>query len=643
MDYRKDIDGLRALAVLMVVFYHLGFDWIPGGFVGVDVFFVISGFLITGIIYKGISTNEFSIIEFYIRRARRILPALYTMLIIVLIFGAIFFLPRDYFNLAKTTISAALFYSNILFWNMFGEYFALNSQEQPLLHTWSLSVEWQFYFLWPFFLLSILRFLKVNFIKPMMFSLIIICVVISQYGALKYPSAAYFLLPTRAGELIIGGLGYFLMPSASRMKPLICNVFSIIGVLLIIVSSLVLTKHSAFPGFNALLPCLGALLIILSTENGVVNKLISIKPIVFIGLISYSLYLWHWPIIAVFNYYDVEISNVIAVMIFSASLLLAVLSWRFVERPTSRIKVNNNFSRAVLYFIGPATFTILLCSIVLLTNGFGFRYDNNKNYIKSLTSRDFPILANGWCYGIAPAADAELVTDKNMDCHKTNKNGTIKVLLWGDSHAGYYEPFFYDLLSNDDVKISPVSVAGCFPSINISGDGNNPKVCMKSREVVKKRLIHGDYDIVIISGRWDDNISKLKDIEDAIEFASYHAKKVIVMAQVPLWNGNAADKYIKKESLPLYHYVSSTPIDISPKYKRANYEIQSITKKYRNAFYFNLEDLFVLNQKISPYDADGFPIYKDEDHLNLYGSRYLAEKYKGTAAGLNLIKVVNGF
>ena len=283
MKYRADIDGLRALAVLPVVFFHGGFSAFSGGFVGVDIFFVISGFLITTIILNDLENNKFSVRDFYERRIRRIIPALYTVCFVSLVFAALVFLPNEFEYFGKSLAATIGFVSNILFWSETG-YFDASSELKPLLHTWSLAVEEQFYVFFPLCLLLIHRYLNKRFFV-LLLAVLVLSFVVSVWGAYNKPSATFYWAPTRAWELLIGSvlaLGVFPKPQNN----LLSNIGGAAGLVLIAYAIAFFDYDTAFPGVNALYPCLGVALLLYFNQNeqSYVRKALSWKPFVFIGL-----------------------------------------------------------------------------------------------------------------------------------------------------------------------------------------------------------------------------------------------------------------------------------------------------------------------------------------------------------------------
>lgn len=333
--YRADIDGLRAVAVGLVILNHLGISSFSGGFIGVDIFFVISGFLITGILKRQMESGGFSFASFYKRRALRILPAVYVMLLAVFAVGYFVMLPGDYSDLAEAGGSVLVFASNLYFWKSTGGYFAANSAELPLLHIWSLSLEEQFYFLWPIALLALIRIKSARSRIVMVAVAAVLSFAYAEWSARSGSTGAYYFLHARAGELLMGAL-LALLPSNGPARPArtwASTVMAGLGVALIAAPAVLLSGASVFPGVNALVPCLGAALLIIAPRFGAnpVTWLLSMRPVVFIGLISYSLYLYHWPVISFLHYQKVELTPWVNVMVVASTLLLATLSWALVE------------------------------------------------------------------------------------------------------------------------------------------------------------------------------------------------------------------------------------------------------------------------------------------------------------------------
>ena len=339
--YRPEIDGLRAIAVLAVVFFHAGIG-MPGGFIGVDVFFVISGYLITSLIIKDLQTDTFSLASFWERRARRIFPAAAAMVLIVLVAGWFLLLPTDYSTLAKAAAWQAVFAANFYFWKT-TNYFSGPADEQPLLHTWSLAVEEQFYLFVPLILIALFRSPRLRR-RPILIFVFIVGFVasfaISIIAVSRAPGAAFYLLPTRAWELLAGSIVAVMPSIALTTSRWIRELFCWVGLAAIMIPCLLYSKETPFPGIAALPPCLGTALIIwassreTSETRNYACRLLAWRPMVFIGLISYSIYLWHWPLFAFGRYLSITpLSSQFSMALVVASFIFAIASWRLVETP----------------------------------------------------------------------------------------------------------------------------------------------------------------------------------------------------------------------------------------------------------------------------------------------------------------------
>ena len=330
MKYRPEIDGLRALAVVPVILFHAGFELFSGGFVGVDVFFVISGYLITTILIEDIENKRFSIVSFYERRARRILPALFAMVIVSIIVGWFVLAPYFYRDLFQTTVSISIFASNILLFIKSG-YFAPTSELKPFLHTWSLAVEEQYYLVFPIFLVLAWRLGK-NRVFWIIVALAMISLLMSEWGWRNNPSANFYLAHTRAWELLAGSITVFIVQRNGVQKN---NALALIGLAAIIFSIFAYDESTPFPSIYALVPVLGVVLLILyADKDTLAAKLLSTKLFVSVGLISYSAYLWHQPVFSFMRHLALfeltSLHYIIAILIIT---FLSILSWRFIEKP----------------------------------------------------------------------------------------------------------------------------------------------------------------------------------------------------------------------------------------------------------------------------------------------------------------------
>lgn len=421
--YRPDVDGLRAVAVLLVLFFHadLGF---PGGFVGVDVFFVISGYLITGLILREQAAGKFQLATFWSRRIRRIVPAAAALSAATLLAGAMLLFPVDYAELGESALAHQVLVANIYFWQHTG-YFAGPADLKPLLHTWSLAVEEQFYVVYPLVLMVLHRYGRRK-----MFALLTVVaglsLIASELGVRSSPSATFYLLPTRAWELLLGGLLCFLPVPAERQKSLF-PLAGLVGLGMILACALWYTRQTKFPGLAALPPCLGAALIMHSNAGRLnfTGRLLSLRPVVFIGLISYSLYLWHWPLLAFSRYWlGEELPPGVVLGVLAASLVLATLSWRYVETPLRRPRPGESPGRVVAGLCCTAPVLVACSLLVLFSDGFPRRIPEAAlRYQAARDSRAF-----------TTEVSLEQVRQENLPAIG-DPQGTATCLIWGDSHA----------------------------------------------------------------------------------------------------------------------------------------------------------------------------------------------------------------
>jgi len=416
MKFRKDINGLRAIAVTSVVLFHFNEAWMPGGFAGVDVFFVISGFLMTSILFSSMEKSGFSIVKFYIARANRIIPALAFLCVFLMIAGLFFLPPLEYKALAKHSASSISFLSNFYYWAESG-YFDVDSYKKWLLHTWSLSVEWQFYIIYPVILLALRSLFSVINTKRAILALTLLGFVISVIASKRWPDSSYFLIHTRAWEMLVGGLAYlYPLNSLKHHKRLAEH----IGILLILVSYAFITSSNAWPGYLALLPVIGSFLIIQANREE--SHFTGNVLFQHVGKWSYSIYLWHWPIVVAIRYFNLGFIYTLLGIILT--LILGFLSYRHVES----IRLNSALNSAFGLFSKKITYITL---IPLLASFYIYL---NTNLIYGLPDHIYKnTLVN---------KDTENNGAYTWELHKrfNNKNfendGRNKLLVIGDSQAG---------------------------------------------------------------------------------------------------------------------------------------------------------------------------------------------------------------
>ncbi len=442
LRYRKDIDGLRAVAVLMVLFFHAGISRITGGFIGVDVFFVLTGFLITSILYNDMEDGSFSVAKFYLRRIKRLLPALLVVVSATVLVAFILLIPDDLIAFLDSCRYTLCSLSNFYFFENTGGYFHQDVKELPLMHTWSLAVEEQFYLLWPGLLFIAHRLLsKTNIFRLILF-LLIGGGIFSQWTSLQHPGFAYFMLPSRFFEILTGACVAVRRERFILLSKNVNNILSVAGLLCIVLPAFLLNRNSVFPGLNAVWPCFGTALLLVSGENrerqGIVNRVSGIAPLVYIGLLSYSIYLWHWPIIAFCNYRGVPLAGSTLLFVLAAPIVLAGLSYVFIERPVRYQCDNLRLWPAVsIFWLLPISAGLLVYTAAVNQNGFPQRFAGNITELNRAEATQ----TKGAC--------VQNLSMKSMPyCVAGVNDPRIDGLIIGDSYAGMHIGFI-DVLAKD--------------------------------------------------------------------------------------------------------------------------------------------------------------------------------------------------
>jgi len=446
MNFRYDINGLRAIAVIAVVLFHFNSTWAPGGFAGVDVFFVISGFLMTRIIFIGLTNNNFNLFKFYVARANRIIPAIAVLCLLLLIFGWFYLTPLDYAALGKHAASSVGFISNSVYWRESG-YFDAASHEKWLLHTWSLSVEWQFYIIYPIILIFLKNILSLDNLKRAIVIGTLLGFALSVIATMKWPNAAYYLLPTRAWEMMMGGIA-FLYPWTLHEKKK--KLFEITGLVLILVTYAYASNEIPWPSYYALLPVLGAYLVIVSNRplSPITNNII----FQYLGKWSYSIYLWHWPIV-VFGYY-LELNDWWLYGI-PLSLILGFFSFKFVES----IRFDNYNNWLSIIKVKPIYIAFLTCFLSISIwglNGIPNRVSQDLQKLYSLTAES-PYRSKCHIKNYQPP---------EQSCEYFSEN--TKWAVFGDSQVVEISYALAEKLQQREEGVKHFSFSGCKPT-------NNPK------------------------------------------------------------------------------------------------------------------------------------------------------------------------
>lgn len=612
MLYKKEIDGLRAIAVLAVIFYHAGYSLFKGGFIGVDIFFVISGYLITSNLLSEVVKNNFSMKLFLERRLRRILPALFIVTLIVLILGWWILFPREMKSLSESAVATISLVSNIYFKRNSG-YFDENSDLKPLLHTWSLGVEAQFYFLFPPLFIYIINTTKSNPKKLLLFC-IMISFLLSQWAALTKPTSAFFLLWSRLWELLIGAYlaaTHSSTPTKIRTDQSTC--LSTLGFILIILPVVFYDDKTIFPGAAALAPTIGAALTIkYSDQNTFTGRIIGSKYLVGVGLISYSAYLWHQPLFAFLrNHQHVNFDSyrpLLIIIIFP----LAYLSWKYIELPFR----NKHFLKSK-YFLSLTTFTFVLifsiATISIRDSGFSSRSFLMEKHSDMVGNDDFynRLASFPLCKNLDIQKDS-LKFKEILRCRQSNTSNKVDIALVGDSHA---EHLF-------------IGLAEALRSYNIALYLNNtfPFVSESDYKKINQSITESSSIQTVVMGvqwmRWNSKGNLHEKIIETIAPYIKSGKRVILMADIPIFPFSA--EHCKYELTNIRdHHCQHPSIYFSSKQSYFNSELLIVKERIPQVILVPLTPLFC-DQNNCSMVSGAHLLYRDEGHLNLSGSRYVA-------------------
>lgn len=627
MTYRYDIDGLRAIAVLAVVLFHIDPSWVPGGFIGVDIFFVISGFLITTIIQRQMQTGKFSFREFYRRRVLRILPAATLVIATTLIVGQFVMLPDDLNELAKSAAAAQLWSANIYFTFFLDTgYFADAAILQPLLHLWSLGVEEQFYLFWPVALLFGMRWQKQNLFWLLIIATMIASFVFGQLIAIDHPEFAYYMLPSRAGQLLAGALIATAIARGLQPAPLAANASSILGLILIGWSLFALSGDMIYPGINAVSPTLGAALMLYggAGRGNLVSVPLALFPVRYIGLISYSLYLWHWPVLSFYWYAFGDPDLPAKLATFAVMLLLSIASYYLVENPFRHLRLN---ASAAFFRIAaiPAICIVAMTGTFLMTGGYGV-YALSPQYKEKM--QEFAIgggpaySADYVCQGL-PITE-EMIT--NPSCAINGKSPNI--ILWGDSNAAHYVGALKQAAEVSGGSFRNIAHASCPPIFNKPDryvDEKRKVACRDSVALAEKHL--KNYHTIIISASWDTYVTVGLDLDQdlstTIKALRDGGHTVLVMGRVPRLS--RFDRLCQEKSIKL------AMLDCSSRSKASREDVTKINDRIKNvavgsnADYFDLND--IVCDAITCFGYLGNSnLYYDASHWSVDGSTAIGKE-----------------
>jgi peptidoglycan/LPS O-acetylase OafA/YrhL len=546
MKYRADIDGLRGVAVVSVVAFHFFPYKITGGFIGVDVFFVISGFLISSILFSNLDRGDFSILTFYDKRIRRIFPSLITVVLASLVFGWFMLLSDEYQQLGKHVVGGASFISNLILSSENG-YFGNAGELKPLLHLWSLAIEEQFYIFWPLLLIFIHK-RKWNFL-PMMVVVGIGSFVANIYMVDSNITAAFYWPIYRFWELIIGGILSGITLYRPQFLSRYSNAQSLIGFGLLVIGFVAIDKYSQFPGWWALLPTLSAFLLLAAGPNAWINRtILSNKVLVWFGLISYPLYLWHWPLISFARILEGSLDGKLKlkILLLLASVLLAWLTYKFIEQPL-RFKSNKKTSLVLLFGLLLTGLFGYSCIASSGYDGLGFRlkektefashFENLAPELKYYKREGIREKYREQCNFYDLAMDDLGVPTKTpvksigKECYVRNPSIENSVLIWGDSHASHLYHGIHQNLPKD-WQVLQITSSGCYPDISSKQDSST-NYCKRSNWFTMQTIAKERPDTVIIAQNDEHNVAKMSLIRSTME--SLGIKNIIFTGPTVHW------------------------------------------------------------------------------------------------------------
>ncbi|WP_154222847.1 acyltransferase family protein [Marinicella rhabdoformis] len=638
MKYRPDIDGLRALAVISVIFYHLDIQLFSGGYVGVDIFFVISGYLITEIIIKQITSKTFSFKQFYYKRFKRIVPILVFTMSMSFFVAYFVLLPKELDSFAKSIIATLITVPNIFFWTQTGGYFELNAKSLPLMHTWSLGIEEQFYMFLPFTLWLSNKYFNFKTCRKLIVIYFISSLCLSIAQTESQPELSFYMIHTRAWELLAGALVSLYTQKKKPITPYLAELYSLTGISMIFFTALTFTNQTIFPGVHALIPVLGSVMIIYSgihNSNTIINKALSIKPLVFIGLISYSLYLWHWPVIVFSQMIYTEHNSVNTILL--CLVTISISSYFFIEKT-----FRENLTRAKLIILSSLIFSLIAISLIAIKfKGIPSRLSNEV--LDSLeTSQYMPNHRS--CHRLLNKQFLE-----HKYCTFGADNNQPSFVLLGDSHAEALKFGLSEAATATNTSGIQLTRAGCRPLLGVYSRKN--RECQKFIDISLDIIIKNkSIKTVFLAGYWSvpyhghgyrnkrlkiydafanesdtytNEVVFIKGFDRLLSKLVSEGKKVYLLADTPELGFHPRKIYSRKIMLnqPLYSMTAEVSYGINPL-------IKTLVEKHKDAVTYLPIDKIICPTPFCHIIKEGKLIFRDGDHISKYGSSLLSKSFE---------------
>ncbi len=616
-DYRPYIDGLRGIAVLTILLFHIDIAFFGGGFIGVDIFFVISGYLITRIISKDMREGRFSFWNFYARRIKRIFPALFVMLLLTSLATIVFLGPHQYYEFFKALRMTSGQISNFYFAQEV-DYFAPGNDHSPLLHTWSLGVEEQFYLLWPLLLLLTHKFLGPGRSLIALSVLLFLSLGVSEYLVRTDAMAAFYYLHARAWELALGGIvALNVLPPLRARLP---NELAGAAGLALVLYAAIFYQNADFPGLKAAIPCLGAALFLYAAQQGpgLAHKILSARAFVFTGLVSYSLYLWHWPIVAYYkSYFSTELTLTVQIQMLILSFVLAYISWRWIEQPFRQMRVAPK--KVVAAALGLIVTFIVASNVVKNENDAGWRvtYDVVE-HVRSPHTLDKICSVEGGAMN-------------TKDCIIGPNKDAYEVILVGDSHASHYTPTVLDWAQENGLTVRIFLRGACRTWVESADikvkNGRIDHDCMALTQSFYETLATDDSIRYVFLGLLMPKDTD--DIRHSIAKIKSYGKTTIFLGQVPMFRDDPHECQIRNNLL-ITRWFPRDAVDCmaldkdyaDARIAETHQSILPLLREYGIAYF----DPAPFIQ--TPFDSAGRFMYLDTNHLNRYGAAHLAPHLK---------------
>lgn len=609
-NYRYDIQGLRAIAVLSIVIFHINPGLLPGGYLGVDVFFVISGYLIIGQIWKKLQNDEFVLVDFYKNRVKRLFPALFLMVIISIIIGYFTFTPNETTDFHKSVISTIFYVSNFYFYSV-TNYFNTSIHYAPLLHTWSLSVEEQFYLLFPFLLM--LLFKVRTKLKLILFTTFIAFFILSIFAVYYDESLAFYASPSRFFQFLAGGI-LSIVNFKNDFSRKVNTVLMMTGLIVVALCLKIYDSSTTFPGLNALLPTMATALIIYSSNKSNSFKyILTNKVFQVIGNSSYSIYLWHWPIIVYYKLIFGKPEKFEQISLLLISIFIGYLSWLLIENTTRYRKYKFN------PLITSLASSVVLSAVMLLTlDGMKGRFNSEELHIAGYMEQNTGTYRVGTCF-ITSSFDDVSYFDKDH-CVKF-ENSKNNILLIGDSHAAMYFDELNKALDSNQT-LTQVTASGCYPTIRYEGKKRcTDLVKYAYNDLIKKYR----FNTIILSANWSENSTE--QLYSTLNYLEKYTDKIIIIGKNINFNQSLPSFLVVHNAIEKKGYFTKDLISDFENTKYTEEKIKQIVNKYaNNVSYISAFEPFC-NSKGCNLLLDGkIPIVFDRDHLTREVVKNIIEK-----------------